>query len=83
MPHIQVFFEYTTGGELERVSNIFTQVSDCRQVSPPGDCLSGVDFAARCTSRTPVRDACARPMQDMRLSRIRRKGFLVTPCATS
>jgi len=34
----------------------------------------------RCrTSRTPVREACTRLMQDQWLSRIPRKGFMVTP----
>jgi GntR family transcriptional regulator, rspAB operon transcriptional repressor len=47
---------------------------------PPGEFLSEVDLAERCgTSRTPVREACTRLLQDKWLSRIRRKGFLVTP----
>lgn len=47
---------------------------------PPGEFLSEADLAERCgTSRTPVREACTRLMQDKWLSRIRRKGFLVTP----
>jgi DNA-binding GntR family transcriptional regulator len=47
---------------------------------PPGEFLSEVDLATRCkTSRTPVREACTRLMQDKWLSRIRRKGFMVTP----
>jgi DNA-binding GntR family transcriptional regulator len=46
----------------------------------PGEFLSEADLAARCgTSRTPVREACTRLMQDKWLSRIRRKGFMVTP----
>jgi DNA-binding GntR family transcriptional regulator len=46
----------------------------------PGDFLSEADLAVRCgTSRTPVREACTRLMQDKWLSRIRRKGFQVTP----
>lgn len=46
----------------------------------PGEFLSEADLAARCrTSRTPVREACTRLLQDKWLSRIRRKGFLVTP----
>jgi DNA-binding GntR family transcriptional regulator len=47
---------------------------------PPGEFLSEIDLAARCrTSRTPVREAFTRLMQDKWLSRIPRKGFLVTP----
>jgi len=47
---------------------------------PPGEFLSEIDLAAKCrTSRTPVREACTRLMQDKWLSRIPRKGFLVTP----
>jgi DNA-binding GntR family transcriptional regulator len=47
---------------------------------PPGEFLSEVDLAERCgTSRTPVREACTRLMQDHWLTRIRRKGFMVTP----
>lgn len=46
----------------------------------PGEFLSEADLAARCrTSRTPVREACSRLLQDKWLSRIQRKGFLVTP----
>jgi GntR family transcriptional regulator, rspAB operon transcriptional repressor len=46
----------------------------------PGEFLSEIDLAARCgTSRTPVREACTRLMQDKWLSRIRRKGFMVSP----
>lgn len=47
---------------------------------PPGEFLSEIDLAVRCrTSRTPVREAFTRLMQDKWLSRIPRKGFLVTP----
>ena len=47
---------------------------------PPGEFLSEIDLAVECrTSRTPVREACTRLMQDKWLSRIPRKGFLVTP----
>ncbi len=45
-----------------------------------GEFLSEADLANRCkTSRTPVREACNRLAQDKWLSRIRNKGFLVTP----
>src|SRR5437879_5120346 len=47
---------------------------------PPGDFLSEVDLATRCkTSRTPIREAFSRLAQDGWLTRIRRKGYLVTP----
>ena len=47
---------------------------------PPGDFLSEVDLASRCkTSRTPIREAFSRLAQDGWLTRIRRKGYLVTP----
>src|SRR6516162_10898184 len=47
---------------------------------PPGEFLSEADLAERCgTSRTLVREACTRLMQDKWLSRIQRKGFMVTP----
>ena len=46
----------------------------------PGEFLSELDLAVKCrTSRTPVREACTRLMQDKWLSRIPRKGFMVTP----
>ena len=47
---------------------------------PPGDFLSELDLATRCkTSRTPIREAFGRLAQDGWLTRIRRKGYLVTP----
>ena len=49
-------------------------------VLPPGQFLSEPDLALRCdTSRTPVREACMRLLQDKWLSRFPQKGFLVTP----
>lgn len=46
----------------------------------PGDFLSELELAARCkTSRTPIREAFSRLAQDGWLTRIRRKGYLVTP----
>jgi DNA-binding GntR family transcriptional regulator len=46
----------------------------------PGDFLSELDLAAWCkTSRTPIREAFSRLAQDGWLTRIRRKGYLVTP----
>jgi len=46
----------------------------------PGEFLSEHDLAERCkTSRTPIREAFGRLAQDGWLTRIRRKGYLVTP----
>ncbi len=66
-------------GEVERVYGILREWLITAKL-PPGEFLSEADLAARCrTSRTPVREACTRLMQDKWLSRIPRKGFLVTP----
>jgi DNA-binding GntR family transcriptional regulator len=66
-------------GEVERVYHILHEWLKTAKL-PPGEFLSEIDLAERCgTSRTPVREACTRLMQDKWLSRIRRKGFLVTP----
>lgn len=66
-------------GEVERVYRILRDWLKTAKL-PPGEFLSEIDLAARCgTSRTPVREACTRLMQDRWLSRIRRKGFMVTP----
>ncbi|MGA8149954.1 MAG: GntR family transcriptional regulator [Terriglobales bacterium] len=66
-------------GEVERVYRILRDWLISAKL-PPGEFLSEADLADRCgTSRTPVREACTRLMQDKWLSRIRRKGFLVTP----
>jgi DNA-binding GntR family transcriptional regulator len=66
-------------GEVERVYRILREWLITAKL-PPGEFLSEADLAERCgTSRTPVREACTRLMQDKWLSRIRRKGFLVTP----
>lgn len=66
-------------GEVERVYRILRDWLITAKL-PPGEFLSEADLAERCgTSRTPVREACTRLMQDKWLSRIRRKGFLVTP----
>jgi DNA-binding GntR family transcriptional regulator len=46
----------------------------------PGQFLSEADLAIRCkTSRTPVREAFSRLAQDGWLTRIPRKGYLITP----
>jgi DNA-binding GntR family transcriptional regulator len=66
-------------GEVERVYRILRDWLKTAKL-PPGEFLSEIDLAARCgTSRTPVREACTRLMQDKWVSRIRRKGFMVTP----
>src|SRR5580704_6034303 len=66
-------------GEVERVYRILRTWLTTAKLAP-GEFLSEIDLAARCgTSRTPVREACTRLMQDKWLSRIRRKGFMVTP----
>ncbi len=64
---------------MERVYRILRDWLICVRLAP-GEFLSEADLATRCrTSRTPVREACTRLMQDKWLSRIRRKGFMVTP----
>ncbi len=66
-------------GEVERVYRILHELLVTAEI-PPGEFLSEGELAGRLkTSRTPVREACARLMQDHWLSRIRRKGFMVTP----
>jgi DNA-binding GntR family transcriptional regulator len=66
-------------GEVERVYRILHEWLKTAKLSP-GEFLSELDLAERCgTSRTPVREACTRLLQDKWLSRIRRKGFMVTP----
>jgi GntR family transcriptional regulator, rspAB operon transcriptional repressor len=66
-------------GEVERVYRTLRDWLITAKL-PPGEFLSEADLAEKCgTSRTPVREACTRLMQDKWLSRIRRKGFLVTP----
>jgi DNA-binding GntR family transcriptional regulator len=66
-------------GEVDRV---YRQLREwlIDAVLPPGQFLSEPDLALRCsTSRTPVREACMRLLQDKWLSRFPQKGFLVTP----
>ena len=66
-------------GEVERVYRILRDWL-INATLPPGEFLSEADLAERCgTSRTPVREACTRLMQDHWLTRIPRKGFMVTP----
>jgi DNA-binding GntR family transcriptional regulator len=66
-------------GEVERVYWVLRDWLITARLAP-GEFLSEQDLAVRCrTSRTPVREACTRLMQDKWLSRIPRKGFMVTP----
>jgi DNA-binding GntR family transcriptional regulator len=66
-------------GEVERVYGILREWLITARL-PPGEFLSEADLASRCgTSRTPVREACTRLLQDKWLTRIPRKGFMVTP----
>jgi DNA-binding GntR family transcriptional regulator len=66
-------------GEVERVYQILRDWLITAKLVP-GEFISEQDLAIQCrTSRTPVREACTRLMQDKWLSRIPRKGFLVTP----
>lgn len=66
-------------GEVERVYQMLREWL-IRGKLAPGEFLSEPDLAGRCgTSRTPVREACTRLMQDKWLSRIPRKGFMVAP----
>jgi GntR family transcriptional regulator, rspAB operon transcriptional repressor len=66
-------------GEVERAYRILRDLLITARLAP-GEFLSEADLADRCgTSRTPVREACTRLMQDKWLTRIPRKGFLVTP----
>ena len=66
-------------GEVERVYQILRDWIITARLAP-GVFLSELDLAIKChTSRTPVREACTRLMQDKWLSRIPHKGFMVTP----
>jgi len=66
-------------GEVERIYRILHEWLKTAKLSP-GEFISEIDLATRCgTSRTPVREACTRLMQDKWLARIPRKGFMVTP----
>lgn len=71
--------ERTREGELERVYRLLRSwLVD--GVLAPGQVLSEVDLARRCaSSRTPVREALSRLAQDGWLSRVRHKGYIVTP----
>jgi DNA-binding GntR family transcriptional regulator len=66
-------------GEVERIYRTLKGwLIEC--TLPPGEILSEVELARRCdTSRTPVREACNRLAQDGWITRVRHKGYLVTP----
>jgi DNA-binding GntR family transcriptional regulator len=66
-------------GEVDRVYRLLkTSLLECRL--SPGELLSEVALARDCsTSRTPVREACNRLAQDGWITRIRQKGYMVTP----
>lgn len=66
-------------GEVERIYRLLkTWLIECELA--PGEFLAEVDLARRCeTSRTPIREACNRLAQDGWITRIRHKGYLVTP----
>jgi DNA-binding GntR family transcriptional regulator len=66
-------------GEVERVYRILREWLIMAKLAP-GDFVSELDLAVKFgTSRTPVREAFTRLMQDKWLSRIPHKGFMVTP----
>ena len=66
-------------GEVERVYRLLREWLITARL-PPGEFLSDVILAQKCkTSRTPVREACNRLVQDKWLSLIPRKGYLVRP----
>lgn len=66
-------------GEVERVYGIVREMLMAAKLLP-GEFVSENDLAVKCrTSRTPIREACTRLMQDQWLIRIPQKGFLVAP----
>lgn len=67
------------GSEVDRVYTLLKGwILDCR--FRPGVFLPEVDVARQCkTSRTPVREACNRLAKEKWVSKIRNKGYLVTP----
>lgn len=73
----------SANGEVERAYiQILEWLVDA--VLPPGSFLSEPDLARRCsTSRTPIREACMRLMQDRWLIRFPQKGFMVTPISVA
>jgi DNA-binding GntR family transcriptional regulator len=66
-------------GEVDRVYRILKSwLIECELV--PGAFLAEVDLARRCeTSRTPVREACNRLVQDGWIISLRHRGYQVTP----
>ena len=69
----------TKGGEVDRVYWLLRGwILDCR--FHPGDFLPELEVATQCkTSRTPIREACNRLAEEKWLSKIRNKGYLITP----
>ena len=67
------------GGEVDRVYRLLKSwLIDCEL--SPGELLAEVDLARRCrTSRTPVREACNRLVQDGWIISLRNRGYQVTP----
>ena len=67
------------GGEVDRVYGLLRKwILDCR--FPPGDFLPELEVAAKCnSSRTPIREACNRLAEEKWLSKIKNKGYMVTP----
>jgi GntR family transcriptional regulator, rspAB operon transcriptional repressor len=76
-PHVRA--RGTLESEVDRVYRLLKNwLVECQLA--PGQFLSEVELARRCeTSRTPIREAANRLAQDGWLSRIRQKGYLVTP----
>jgi DNA-binding GntR family transcriptional regulator len=67
------------GSEVDRVYDLLKSwILECR--FHPGDFLPEVEVAKQCkTSRTPVREACNRLVEEKWVSKIQNKGYLVTP----
>lgn len=66
-------------GEVDRVHRLLKSwLMECEFV--PGQLLAEVDLARRCdTSRTPVREACNRLVQEGWIFSLRNRGYQVTP----
>ncbi|MEO7145287.1 MAG: GntR family transcriptional regulator [Bryobacteraceae bacterium] len=66
-------------GEVDRVYRLLKSwLMECE--FSPGQLLAEVDLARRCdTSRTPVREACNRLVQDGWILSLRNRGYQVTP----
>jgi len=77
--HANLDVKAAHGEEVERVYRLLKSwLLECKMA--PGEPASEVDLARECrTSRTPVREACNRLAQDGWITRIPRKGYVVTP----